>query len=125
MLAECGPQHSRATPQYPFWHLGTTATLWEVHGLTDPPTSDDMTAVAGLTRPAAVFLRDDAIRAEVVSLLVDQYLSDIADHQMLLERVSLVDKRIALPDANTLLRTLIGVQIRWSRSRPNLHRDVS
>ncbi len=53
VLAEFGEQHSRATPQYPFWHLRSAAMLWEVHGRTDPPTTDDMTVVAGLTRQAA------------------------------------------------------------------------
>jgi hypothetical protein len=119
VLAEFGPRHSRPTPQYPFWHLGTAATLWEVHGLAEPPTTKDMTAVAGLTHPAAVLLRDDGIRAEVISLLLDQYLSDIGDHQVLLERVGLVDKHIALPDADTLLRTLIGVEIRTATGKPN------
>ncbi len=54
-----------------------------------------------------------------MSLLLDQYLSDIADHRALLERVGLIDKRIALPDADTLLRTLIGVEIRTATGRPN------
>jgi hypothetical protein len=121
--ARCSPSSGPDTPgprlKYPFWHLGTAATLWEVHGLAEPPTIEDITAVAGLTRPAAVLLRDDAIRAEVISLLLDQYLSDIGDHQVLLERVGLVDKHIALPDADTLLRILIGVEIRTATWKPN------
>ena len=45
----------------------------------------DVTSVAGLARGLAVVLRD-TLSAEVVSLLLNEHLSQVADHQTLLGR---------------------------------------
>ncbi|MDA3642612.1 hypothetical protein LZ318_39185 [Saccharopolyspora indica] len=112
LLAEFGHEHSKTTPQYPFWHLRTSPQVWEVHGLADVPTAGDVTAVAGLTHQAAELLRDDTTRADVVGLLLEEHLRGITDHQTLLARVGLGGTHIALPGARTLLRALVGEQIR-------------
>ncbi|MEV6228087.1 hypothetical protein AB0L88_09495 [Saccharopolyspora shandongensis] len=119
LLAGFGPEHSKATPQYPFWHLRNSPQVWEVHGLTDVPTINDVTAVAGLTHQAAELLRDDTTRADVVNLLLEQHLPGITDHQALLNQVGLGGTHIALPDARTLLQALIGEQIRTATGKPN------
>jgi hypothetical protein len=122
LLADFGPEGSRATPQYPFWHLATSERLWEVHGLTGVPTAADVTAVAGLTRGAAGLLRDRATRDAVVEVLFDRYLSGSTDRAALLARVGLRGDRPAnLPGAIDVIRPLIGVELHTVTSkRPNI-----
>lgn len=104
-LREFAPVTSRTTPEYPFWHLGSSRLLWEVHGVTDVPRTADRTAAAGLTRQAAVLLRDEAVRSKVIDLVVNRYLSG--------------DLRES-PRARDVLRPLVGVQIRTVSGQPNM-----
>jgi hypothetical protein len=99
------PATSRTSPEYPFWHLGSSRLLWEVHGVPDVPRAADRTAAAGLTRQAAVLLRDEAVRSKVIDLVVNRYLSG--------------DLRGPLR-ARDVLRPLVGVQIRTVSGQPNM-----
>ncbi|MFI7673244.1 hypothetical protein [Actinophytocola sp. NPDC049390] len=105
-LREFAPATSRTTPEYPFWHLGSSQLLWEVHGVTDVPRAADRTAAAGLTRQAAVLLRDEAVRSRVIDLVVDRYLSGYLRGRPL--------------RARDVLRPLVGVQISTVSGQPNM-----
>ncbi|OLF14384.1 hypothetical protein BLA60_04470 [Actinophytocola xinjiangensis] len=104
-LREFAPATSRTTPEYPFWHLGSSRLLWEVHGVAGVPRAADRTAAAGLTRQAAVLLRDEAVRGTVIDLVVNRYLSG--------------DLRVP-PRARDVLRPLVGVRIRTVSGQPNM-----
>lgn len=120
LLAEwaAGP-HSDSTPEYPFWHLRTSVGLWEVHGISRPPGRDDTTATAGLTQRASELLQDPAFRTRVVTLLVDRYLSGIADIGLLLHRIGLAQSFSPIPSAHDLLKSLLGREIHTATGRPN------
>jgi hypothetical protein len=111
--------HSDNTPEYPFWHLHTSTGLWEVHGISKPPGKADSTATAGLTQRAAELLQDQAFRTRVVTLLVDRYLSGIADTGLLLHQVGLNTSHSPMPPAHDLLKSLLGREIRTATGRPN------
>jgi hypothetical protein len=120
ILAEFGPDHSRNTPEYPFWHLASSPALWEVHGVADVPKASADAAFAGLPRPAAELMRDESVRTNVVNVLLESHLSDVIDRDALLDRVGLGRTQPALPKAHELLRTLIGVEIHTVHGKPNL-----
>lgn len=119
-LGEFAPGGSRVTPQYPFWHLSTARSLWEVYGVADVPTAADMTAAAGFTRQATVLLRDDSFRATMIGFLMDRYLSDAVNRQALNRRLTVgIPSRRAL-HARDVLRPLVGEEIRTVTGRPNM-----
>lgn len=120
LLAEwaVGP-HSDNTPEYPFWHLRTSAGLWEVHGVSQPPGRADTTATAGLTQRAAELLQDPVFCMRVVTLLVDRYLSSIADTGLLLHQLGLAQSHSPIPSAQELLKSLLGREIRTATGQPN------
>lgn len=113
-----GP-HSRVTPEYPFWHLRTSVGLWEVHGVSGPPTKADTTACAGFTVAAAELVRDPTFRMRVVDLLVDRHLSGVAHVERLLDQVGLAVQHAVLPSACEVLESLIGREIRTAIGRLN------
>ncbi|MEJ2855388.1 MULTISPECIES: HNH endonuclease [unclassified Saccharothrix] len=107
VLAEFGA--SRNTPQYPFWHLGADADLWERHGVVDVPTSADVDAVAGFTEGAARLLADPAVRAQAVDVVRGSYLADVVDQPALLRRVGLPVP--VAPEAGDVLQRLVGREL--------------
>ncbi|MEU7483324.1 HNH endonuclease [Streptomyces sp. NPDC042319] len=94
LLEDFGRPDSRATPEYPFWHLRGSG-LWEVQGVTSEdfkPTPSALAkagASAGFTREAARLLQRPLPRAEAIGLLCSRYLADV-DQEALLERVGLL-----------------------------------
>lgn len=99
-----------ATPQYPFWHLGSDSTLWERHNMVGPPTAADADARAGFTEDTGALLANPVVRAEAIHVLRTVHLSEIADHAELLERVGLageaeqavIDMRTALDSVSVV-----------------------
>lgn len=93
LLKEFGHPDSRVTPEYPFWHLGSSG-LWSVEGVAGQgatPTPSQLAssrARAGLGKDAAAILRRSLSRAEAIGLLCSTYFAD-ADRDRLLERVGL------------------------------------
>lgn len=94
LLSEFGLPGSKATPEYPFWHLKNSG-LWEVHGATseDGPMPqvgmfNTVQPVAGLTHASAELLRDPPTRLEAVVSLCGKYLGD-TDHRELLNRLGI------------------------------------
>ncbi len=111
LLSEFGGVGSRVTPQYPFWHLGRSARLWEVHGIADVPTSSDANAAAGFTQPAASVLADAATRDRIVGFLVDEYLPSRVDIDRLGSVLGLASLARRTPRARDVLRPLVGMEI--------------
>ncbi|MDQ2588449.1 hypothetical protein [Saccharothrix yanglingensis] len=65
------------TSKYPFWHLGSTPELWEVHGLTKEPGARDGDAQAGFTEDAFRLLTDPAVRAGALDALHATHLRGV------------------------------------------------
>jgi hypothetical protein len=119
-LAEFAPAASHVTPQYPFWHLGSTPRLWEVHGVTDVPTSADVTAAAGLTREAAALVRENDVRTKVINFVLSRHLSGARNPDALRKRLAVQNAPNRTPDARDVMRPLVGVEIRTVSGRPNM-----
>lgn len=120
LLSTFGGAESRATPQYPFWHLASSERLWEVHGVTDAPTSKDVAAAAGLTRPAAILLGDAAVRDRVVGLLVDEHLAGRVDTGRLGITLGLPNVARRAPHVRDVLRPLVGAEIATATGQTNM-----
>ncbi|MEU6150142.1 HNH endonuclease [Actinosynnema sp. NPDC047251] len=119
VLAEFGT--GGATPQYPFWHLGADAGLWETHGLTKEPLVGDVHAVAGFTSRAAELLADPGVRAQALDVLRVAYLGEV-DQPSLFRRVGLPVP--AAPSAVDVLGALVGREIKTVTGYSNWVLDV-
>ncbi|MFJ5093508.1 HNH endonuclease [Streptomyces sp. NPDC088557] len=96
LLEEFRTPGSSVTPQYPFWHLGTS-DIWDVRGL--PAGQDTAPGVAmlekldpeaGLSQEAARLLGDASARLKAIAVLREHHFTGI-DQQALLTRLGLAD----------------------------------
>lgn len=108
-----GDLGATATPQDPFWDLGSDPALWETHGLAGPPVESDTDARGGFTKAAADLLATPMVLAEAVFVLCDVHLSDVPDHPALLRRVGLDGQsERAMSELRTVFDSVDDVTIR-------------